>query len=526
MQTNTPAPTTPGQGNTGAPRAAPPQTPSVIVAPPPPPPRKPNKPQTGTVEETSSGHYVFAFGGKPNANFTDLEDPSTRKLRSTMYRPLDPTLDGKGGKIREKGLETQLKDKGDITTFRRDVWEHLQKHGLDTITYLNHPLDPTKVESVVTHYALFSSDLANTSQIAKTIEANFDSWDVKNDASAKDFLKASIDPDFYNDMYLTLDPDDGFAMTWIRIMQYMVSTSADRFTDMKAKLKVIRPQNYAGQNITTMANDYLRLAKELDNAGVYDHELTQHMVEGCLHATTADKMGRFNYTLQKLNEEVEDAIRHSKFMSRMDADAYFAKKDLHYRQVLRKINLVYRTLKDANKWEPAKLPKDRTALTLVHQSSSAKSKSSSKPRFHNNKKHGKFKPGRDKTGWRFQAPKDSEPTTKQVNGETYHWCTKCFGTGFWTKSHTDATHTGSTSKASSTKQSASTNIAVVDPCFWTCTLYPSKVPVTTPSAVPTAVPVPTKSSAYSILSILLGISGYIAFFILGLHHLGLIQPFG
>ena len=112
---------------------------------------------------------------------------------------------------------------------------------MDTITYLNHPLDSTKTESVVTHYALFSSDLVNTSKLAKAIESRFDSWDIKNDASAKDFLKASIDPDFYNDMYLTLDSDDSFAMNWICIMQYMVTTSADCFTDMKAKIKVICP---------------------------------------------------------------------------------------------------------------------------------------------------------------------------------------------------------------------------------------------------------------------------------------------
>ena len=81
-----------------------------------------------------------------------------------------------------------------------------------------------------------------------------------------------------------------------------------------------------------MANDYLCLAKVLDNTGVYDNELTQHMVEGCLHATSTDKMGCFNYTLQKINEEVEDAICHTKFMSKMDSDAYFAKENLNYCQ--------------------------------------------------------------------------------------------------------------------------------------------------------------------------------------------------
>ena len=158
-------------------------------------------------------------------------------------------------------------------------------------------------------------------------------------------------------------------MTWIRVMQYMITTSTDRFNEMKDKIKLLRPQQYAGQNITQMVNEFIRLAEELENAGEYDHELTRTMIDNCLHVSNqGDVMGRFNFALQKLHESVDAAIQATKYMAKPDRDAHFVRNDVHFRQVLRKIALVYRQLHDSNKWEPSKLPKDRSALTLVHQS--------------------------------------------------------------------------------------------------------------------------------------------------------------
>ena len=196
-------------------------------------------------------------------------------------------------------------------------------------------------------------------------------------------------------------------------------------------------------------------------------------------------MGRFNFALQNLNDQVETAISHTKFMSKVDADRYFAQQNLSYQMVLRRINSVYRKLKDSDKWEPAKLPKDRSALTLVHQSKSngshSKSTSSNNNNGSNNRRrtnkhksnNGRFNRQRsDCTGWRFKGPANGEPTTKIVNGQTFHWCTKCFGgAGFWTKTHTTETHTGSSTSAS---VSASTNFVSVDPSFWSCTITKPK----------------------------------------------------
>ena len=62
-------------------------------------------------------------GVNPTPTFKGLQDEDTRKLRNTMYRPIDPTHDGKNNKLRESGLPHQYKKEGgDIINFRRDIW--------------------------------------------------------------------------------------------------------------------------------------------------------------------------------------------------------------------------------------------------------------------------------------------------------------------------------------------------------------------------------------------------------------------
>ena len=77
----------------------PPPTPSTTAIVVPPPPMKPTKPNKGTFEKANEKTFVLAFGGEPNPDFDGLADPDNRKLRNTMYRPLDPKTDGKMGKL-------------------------------------------------------------------------------------------------------------------------------------------------------------------------------------------------------------------------------------------------------------------------------------------------------------------------------------------------------------------------------------------------------------------------------------------
>ena len=45
---------------------------------------------------------------------------------------------------------------GDLSAFQNAVWKHLQNSGMDTMSYLPDPKDPTKMTSVVTNHARFT----------------------------------------------------------------------------------------------------------------------------------------------------------------------------------------------------------------------------------------------------------------------------------------------------------------------------------------------------------------------------------
>jgi hypothetical protein len=54
-----------------------------------------------------------------------------------------------------------------VADLRLDVWKHLVKHGLDTITYLPSPSDPNQMMSVVKDYPKFSMNLDTATSSAK-----------------------------------------------------------------------------------------------------------------------------------------------------------------------------------------------------------------------------------------------------------------------------------------------------------------------------------------------------------------------
>ncbi|MHA7927731.1 MAG: G protein-coupled receptor family protein, partial [Marinobacter sp.] len=67
--------------------------------------------------------------------------------------------------------------------------------------------------------------------------------------------------------------------------------------------------------------------------------------------------------------------------------------------------------------------------------------------------------------WMTTAPKSGDPSTKTVDGRTYHWCAKCrYGKGRWTPSHGTAEHKGKQND-SPPKNNAAATLAFVDDDF-------------------------------------------------------------
>lgn len=77
----------------------------------------------------------------------------------------------------------------------------------------------------------------------------------------------------------------------------------------------------------------------------------------------------------------------------------------------------------------------------------------------------RFKPA--KANWKYIGPKPGEPSTKSVDGKSFHWCGKCNdGKGRWTPSHNTAQHGQQTAAASGNLAEFDFSGLDMHPCAW------------------------------------------------------------
>ena len=442
----------------------------------------------GEWEETypGSGDFNALMGGQPLADWTGLDAavPREEAVTSFHYRPVNPARGTKGHITRTQGLVTKFKRGDDLSIFQRQVWSHLQRHGMDTIAYLQNPFDNTLVVNVVENHARFSKDPAVVIASAQVMSDNFDRFDKQNDSNAKAFLLDSLDETLLERVELLRQPTDTFTIIWLRFIHHFMTTSIDRFDKIKYKIRMMSPRSYPGQDIERMTMDYTKLCKELKAAGFFDHNLTLSIVNGLLQADTGEQT--YSFKLLQIHSRLTVELPAVAFMDKAAADLHMAQVNLTYDDVCLAASTTYRTLLDNNSWSPARLPgrqrgpysRGNANINLTEDSSNGKpqemftaaevmnliqSKSYDGARkkelacfgcggnhmikdcpekkkknggWINHKKRGNHSGGDDKK-WQRVAPKEGESSTKEVKGRTFNFCKKC---NRWTTTHTTDTH--------------------------------------------------------------------------------------
>ena len=458
--------------STGVPQVNPPQgvAPSAGARPAEPP--KPNKvPKIGGLVRLTK-EYATWTGGEPKSDWSGLkdEDATYASPNCLRYVMSDPQ---KGFNSRREGLITKFDKKGNLLTFKDEVWEHLVDCGLDTIAYVQDPVEEDKMTNVVLDHVRFTLDSIKVQMKAQ--EAKYDSYDLANDKTAKEFVLASLTTDFRQAIRDVMRKEDPFPVLWVRIIEKIQSTSVERFDDIKEAIKRLKPSAYAGENLETMMRDYRELARELTTAGQYDHNLTLRIVKSTLDAGGTGVHGQsFKHKLHELREKLNAALLKIGHMGPSAATKYMADLDLSYEAVSETIATRYVWYRNNNEWDPAKNAHDSKAPPTAYLT-----KAEAMALIRNNGKYtkdggraskkgtcfncgqpghmkkdcpnlksvtGSENPKGNATGsdkqqrsWKYKAPGANEPTTKTVDSKEFNWCGKCKR---WSTSHGTAEHHG------------------------------------------------------------------------------------
>lgn len=210
----------------------------------------------GGLIETQPGYWAAWTGGKPKvADWNDgLDDsapdtPSPNQLCSAYVSDAQ-----KGYNHRRKGIETPFAKSSDLTAFENTVWDHLVDTGMDTIAYLPDPEASTKMVDVVHTHSRFT--VTSAIQHCDARKDDYDPYDHTNERAARTFLLNSLDKTLRETVKEKMEPDDKFAVTWMRLIAVLQSTSIERFEHIKSALRKRCPTDYPGQDICALARAF------------------------------------------------------------------------------------------------------------------------------------------------------------------------------------------------------------------------------------------------------------------------------
>ena len=142
---------------------------------------KPTSPMMGGLHQVSSTEWCPWTGGVPKPDWSGLASSApTAPTEAHQLRPLSPGSAQKSASFRETGLTTKCSRSTNLLEFIQEVSLHLKRTGMDTVSCLPDPDDPTKVLSVVTDSTRFALNpaLETARDLRKT---KFDTHDTNND---------------------------------------------------------------------------------------------------------------------------------------------------------------------------------------------------------------------------------------------------------------------------------------------------------------------------------------------------------
>ena len=237
---------------------------------------------------------------------------------------------------------------------------HLEDHGLDTITYIADPTDPTKNVSIVHHYGKFTRESGSEKGDDDKL-IHFDSYALQNVTDAKKFLYNSVSDHHKKQLNQKCSQDCSFITYWLELIHSIQSTSMERFEAIKIRIKSRQPTDYEGENIEKLCTDFYEDFTILDNSSMYDEDLNLHMLDIGM-AAGGENNEDYRFPLRMIRVNLEAALLQIRHMSYVESRQYLSSRKLDAESIINKLQDSYRTLYDNGRWPPAKDSKDSKAM--------------------------------------------------------------------------------------------------------------------------------------------------------------------
>ena len=94
---------------------------------------------------------------------------------------------------------------------------------------------------------------------------------------------------------------DRFPIVWLHLMEDIAPSSFESYQLQADSLKLLKPSNYPGENITSLVQDWFRISDPLSLAGHYLPNYTTYLVTAALSAGGNTNHPDIGYFRQEVN---------------------------------------------------------------------------------------------------------------------------------------------------------------------------------------------------------------------------------
>jgi hypothetical protein len=196
-------------------------------------------------------------GGKPNYDWTGLEDPNATMDSPDCWRQPNPMFEAKAFRKLTEPLSDEKKFELEaveptLSAFSKRVKIHMEVNGMDSIFYVEDPTRPNQMISVLQNYQLCTA--AHVTSEMKRIKPHFDEYDKKNFKAARLYLRNSFGPKLLAKLDAR-DPQDLLAPAEMFMVAASQGTSVSpqEIDIIKRKMKELSPLDFPGQNVSEPA---------------------------------------------------------------------------------------------------------------------------------------------------------------------------------------------------------------------------------------------------------------------------------